>query len=83
MVHKIHMGDELPSVQAGKPYQIIGNNRSVARLLDGRAPRRPASLRGAATQQDSGAAQAMPTSPEPTRVACGSCHDDVNFAHRR
>ena len=24
MVHKIHMGSELPSVQGGKPYQIIG-----------------------------------------------------------
>src|SRR5204863_5267622 len=30
MVHKIHMGSSLPSVQAGTPYRIIGNQGSVS-----------------------------------------------------
>src|SRR4029453_6405691 len=29
MVHKTHMGSGLPSVQADKPYQIIGNQQSL------------------------------------------------------
>jgi hypothetical protein len=34
MIHKIHMGSSLPSVQAGQPYQIIGFNNSVNDFSD-------------------------------------------------
>jgi len=79
MVHKIHMGSELPSVQAGHPYQIIGFQGSVADFSTVVHPSDPRRCE-VCHQPDSGAAQAMAYLTKPTRVACGSCHDDVNFA---
>ena len=79
MVHKIHMGSSLPSVQAGKPYQIVGFNNAVT---DWSTVVYPADVRRCETchQQDQKAAQATAYLTKPTRTACGSCHDDVNFA---
>ena len=51
MVHKIHMGSQLPSVQAGKPYQIIGNQGACNRLFDRCASVRPAPMRSPATSR--------------------------------
>ena len=79
MVHKIHMGEQLPSVVAGRPYQIIGFQGSVS---DFSTVVHPADVRRCEVchAQDTGAAQATAYLTKPTRVACGSCHDDVNFA---
>jgi len=79
MVHKIHMGSSLPSVQAGKPYQIIGFNQSVS---DWSTVVYPADVRRCETchQQSVKAAQATAYLTKSTREACGSCHDNVNFA---
>jgi OmcA/MtrC family decaheme c-type cytochrome len=79
MVHKIHMGEDLPSVGAGTPYKIIGNQGSVN---DYSTVVHPADVRRCEVchAQDTGAAQANAYLTGPTRVACGSCHDDVNFA---
>lgn len=79
MVHKIHMGSSLPSVMAGKPYQIIGFNQGVS---DWSTVVYPADVRRCETchQQNVKAAQATAHLVKPTRDACGSCHDDVNFA---
>jgi OmcA/MtrC family decaheme c-type cytochrome len=79
MVHKIHMGSQLPSVEAGKPYQIIGNQGSVNDWSNVVLPSDPRRCE-VCHQQDSGAAQAASYLTKPTRVACGACHDDVNFA---
>jgi len=78
MTHKIHMGEGLPSVQAGKPYVIIGNQQSVHDYSDVVFP---ADVRNcvACHEQNTGAAQAM-AYLKPSRVACGACHDNVNFA---
>jgi OmcA/MtrC family decaheme c-type cytochrome len=79
MAHKIHMGSQLPSVQAGKPYQIIGFNGSINDWSTVVLPSDPRRC-FVCHQQDSGATQATAYLTNPTRAACGSCHDDVNFA---
>ena len=78
MVHKLHAGSSLPSVIAGKPYQIIGFNQTVA---DWSTVVYPADVRRCETchRQDVKATQAANYLTKPTRVACGSCHDNVNF----
>jgi OmcA/MtrC family decaheme c-type cytochrome len=77
-IHKIHMGANLPSVIAGKPYQIIGHGQSVN---DFSTVNFPADARNCTFchEQNTGAAQAD-AYLKPTRAACGSCHDNVNFA---
>ena len=119
MVHKIHRGMDLPSVQAGIPYQIIGFRQTVhdystvvypadvrncqtchieeiselaslvprqerVRRLSGRIS--TLSLRGgtrSALTRTETRAQSLESNHHllrPSRRACGSCHDDVNFA---
>lgn len=77
MIHKIHRGANLPSVQAGEPYQIIGYRQSVHDYSDVHFPQ---DIRYCDTCHDPGALQADVWYMEPSRAACGSCHDDVNFA---
>ena len=79
MAHKIHMGSELPSVQAGKPYQIIGFNSAVNDWSTVVLPSDPRRCE-VCHDQTSGATQANYYFAKPTAVACGACHDDVNFA---
>ena len=79
MAHKIHMGSQLPSVVAGTPYRIIGFQNSVndfSAVVDPADPRRCEVCH----QQTTGAAQAKAYLTEPTRAACGACHDNVDFA---
>ena len=83
MVHKIHMGENLPSVQAGTPYQIIGFQQSVN---DFSTVAFPQDIRNCTTCHGAASADATPPSQGPNwytypgRAACQSCHDDVNFA---
>jgi len=84
MAHKIHMGSQLPSVVGtattkGVPYQIAGFGGAFSNfstVIDPADPRRC----GVCHSQTTGAAQAKAFLLEPTRAACGACHDDVNFA---
>ena len=78
LAHKIHMGAELPSVQAGTPYIIIGNSQSVHDYSEAVFP---ADTRRCTFchEQNTGAAQKN-AYLKPTIAGCGSCHDNVDFA---
>lgn len=81
LIHKIHMGKELPSVIAGKPYQVIGNGQRVS---DWSTVGLPSDARRCEfchePTEKTGAAQADAWLKNPNRAACGACHDNVNFA---
>lgn len=78
MTHKIHMGAELPSVQAGKPYVLIGFAQT---RFDFSTVRFPADTRNCTFCHEQGKGAAHETAYlKPSRAACGSCHDNVNFA---
>ncbi len=77
MVHKIHMGALLPSVQAGKPYQIVGNGNQIHDYSKVLLPSEP---NNCSKCHDTPATQASTNLTMPSRTACGACHDNVNFA---
>lgn len=76
MIHKIHRGADLPSVKAGNPYVIIGNAQSVH---DFSSVVFPADVRNCNSCHLEGANGDQHLT-NPSRRACGSCHDNVNFA---
>jgi OmcA/MtrC family decaheme c-type cytochrome len=80
-IHKLHMGSQLPSVKAGTPYQIIGFNQGVSDWSTVVLPSDP--RRCVFCHEDTkvtGATQSNNWLTNPSRAACGSCHDNVNFA---
>lgn len=75
LIHKIHRGANLPSVQAGEAYFIVGHNQSVH---DYSHVGYPQDIRNCTTCHNGANADAWKT--QPSAEACGSCHDDVDFA---
>ncbi len=78
MIHKIHRGENLPSVQAGTPYRIIGFGNSVN---DYSTVAFPQDIRNCAAchKQDAKASMADVYLTKPTQAGCGSCHDRTWF----
>jgi OmcA/MtrC family decaheme c-type cytochrome len=82
MIHKIHMGESLPSVEAGHPYQIIGYMQGVNDFSDVVFPQ---DVRNCTTCHKSPdpagktVAQAHIWYTQPNRAACGSCHDNIDW----
>jgi OmcA/MtrC family decaheme c-type cytochrome len=77
-IHKVHMGSSLPSVVAGGTYEITNSfgTDNYSTVVDPAMAQRCEVCH----QQTTGAAQAKAFLTNPTRAACGSCHDNVNFA---
>jgi len=92
MIHKIHMGASLPSVIIAKqPYHIYGFNgysdwstvvfpANPGNVTNTAMPSDPRNCAGSCHNPKDGAAQTSVWLTKPSRAACGSCHDDVNFA---
>jgi OmcA/MtrC family decaheme c-type cytochrome len=76
-IHRIHMGSSLPSVVAGGAFEITNSFgvSNYSTVID------PANAQRCEVchQQTTGAAQATAFMKYPSRAACGSCHDNVNF----
>ncbi|CAA0122580.1 Uncharacterised protein [Halioglobus japonicus] len=89
MIHKIHRGADLPSVEMGEPYVIYGFRNSPHDYSDVHFPQ---DIRncvnchvGSATGADldyalTETSQGDNWSLYATAAACGSCHDDVDFS---
>lgn len=83
MIHKIHDGASLPSVKTGTPYQIIGFGQAVVDFSGVNFPPGNEVTNCAFCHEGTNPA-AKPTQAavwytNPTRAACGSCHDDIDW----
>jgi OmcA/MtrC family decaheme c-type cytochrome len=77
LIHKIHRGSSLPSVVAGTPYRIW-HRGAWSDFSDVTFPQ---DIRNCTTCHAGGAPDQVDNwKTKPSRAACGSCHDDVDFA---
>lgn len=77
MVHKIHMGSQLPSVVAGGTYKFgTGTADDYTTVVFPADPRRCETCHN----QKAAAVQKTNYLTKPSAAVCGSCHDDVNLA---
>lgn len=74
LIHKLHNGANLPSVQAGEPYRIVGFRQSVH---DYSFAQWPQDVRNCETCH-TGGADSENFKTQAQTAACTSCHDDVN-----
>lgn len=74
MIHKIHSGESLPSVQAGIPYQIIGYRQSVNDYSEVAFPQ---DLRNCVRCHAADSPEGHIWFSRPKRATCGSCHDNI------
>lgn len=86
MIHKIHMGEHLPSVESGGEYVIYGHNDNDHDYSEIAIPMDIRNCTACHAGTATGGANDVLTNEgdfwatRPTMQACGSCHDDVDFA---
>jgi OmcA/MtrC family decaheme c-type cytochrome len=76
MVHKIHMGSDLPS---GTPYVLWGFRDSRHDFSNVAHPQDVRNCLNCHDPDNAATPQASQILTHPSVSACGSCHDDVNF----
>lgn len=79
MIHKIHSGKNLPSVQAGGEYAIWGFRNSKHDYSEVGFPQDIRNCRNCHDENNTQTPDAGNWMMFPTAENCGSCHDDVNF----
>jgi OmcA/MtrC family decaheme c-type cytochrome len=95
MVHKIHMGANLPSVQEGQPYVIYGFRNSPHDYSNIHYPQDIRNCVNCHAGSATGTGLTFPDGSDyeltltdqgdnwsiyPTQAACGSCHDALDFS---
>jgi OmcA/MtrC family decaheme c-type cytochrome len=80
MIHKIHSGETLPSVEAGGHYGIFGFGNTFTDLGEVVYPQDKRNCSTCHQESDTDTPQASNYRLTVNAEACGSCHDDVNFA---
>jgi len=80
MIHKIHRGEFLPSVETGGEYAIWGFGDSKHDYSEVVLPQDIRNCTKCHDEADAATPQAGYWNTQYSVEACGSCHDDVNFA---
>ena len=79
MIHKIHSGETLPSVEAGGAYGIFGFGNTFADFSDVVYPQDKRNCETCHEESDEDTPQASNWRKTVNVTVCSSCHDNINF----
>lgn len=81
LIHKVHMGANLPSVQAGNPLVIWGFNNNKFDFSEAVFPQDNRNCRKCHSADDPETPNGGNWKEAAKTNACGSCHDDISFVN--
>lgn len=79
MIHRIHAGEKLPSVEAGGFYGIFGYGNTFANFSDIAYPQDERNCQTCHEESDEDTPQASNWRKTVNTGVCSSCHDNVNW----